>query len=81
MLQFGHGGEPWRTSNWHEIAGRADVLQFGHGGEPWRTARTDTGLGVMAGLLQFGHGGEPWRTSGAKLKPDSQRRASIRPRR
>ena len=38
QLQFGHGGEPWRTQL---LVFVRDVeylpLQFGHGGEPWRT--------------------------------------------
>ena len=37
-LQFGHGGEPWRTVGGLKVQLKLLAeLQFGHGGEPWRT--------------------------------------------
>ena len=62
-LQFGHGGEPWRTAFAppSRTRTRGGMLQFGHGGEPWRT-RVVVGRPAEPGRLQFGHGGEPWRT-------------------
>ena len=60
-LQFGHGGEPWRTQSRMPSEVSDFALQFGHGGEPWRTTRA-VQTPSSRYLLQFGHGGEPWRT-------------------
>ena len=43
-LQFGHGGEPWRTRSKGFTKVKTNKLQFGHGGEPWRTARVASAL-------------------------------------
>ena len=79
-LQFGHGGEPWRTGGEYSRTCYLGALQFGHGGEPWRTAVKMT-VASMAVVLQFGHGGEPWRTNKARFVDAQAGAASIRPRR
>ena len=79
-LQFGHGGEPWRTFAWVRSDNTASLLQFGHGGEPWRTAYKFSSKSILV-PLQFGHGGEPWRTDAVSVGDEEIEVASIRPRR
>ena len=61
-LQFGHGGEPWKTGTSRGTGRRCTSLQFGHGGEPWKTTSADDAARASY-ALQFGHGGEPWKTA------------------
>ena len=60
-LQFGHGGEPWRTSYLGSVG--EGVARFNSATAVNRGEPPNAVVGRrMWPALQFGHGGEPWRT-------------------
>src|SRR5207248_2562437 len=61
-LQFGHGGEPWRTAVQRRRR-RLAVRRFNSATAVSRGEPDRVGMSVAEAVaLQFGHGGEPWRT-------------------
>ena len=64
-LQFGHGGEPWRTGTSGKIT--SNLQCFNSATAVNRGERISDPVPVSLSGLQFGHGGEPWRT-GLKIE-------------